>query len=234
MVRRVLVVTAVAPERDAVVGALGGGRVDRAGRYPRWLVASGAGEAAVVSCGVGPASAAAGTATLLAHMPYDLVICAGIGGAFAPRARVRDVVVADRIVHADLGAESPSGFVALHELGFGETEHELSPELVTVAADRSGAKVGPILTVSTATGTAGRAALLAARHTAVAEAMEGAGVYAATRPNRVPMLEIRGLSNVVGRRDLATWDIPGALAATGAAVAGLLAEELPLTQEPPP
>jgi futalosine hydrolase len=64
--------------------------------------------------------------------------------------------------------------------------------------------------------------------------MEGAGVYAATRPNRVSMLEIRGLSNVVGRRDLATWDIPGALAAAGAAVAALLAEELPRPEGGPP
>jgi futalosine hydrolase len=234
MANRILVVTAVAPERDAIVGALGGGRVDRTGRYPRWLATSAAGETAVVNCGVGPASAAAGTATLLALVSYDLVICAGIGGAFAPRARVRDVVVADRIVHADLGAETPGGFLALHELGFGETEHELTPALVAAAAARSSAKVGPILTVSTTTGTDSRAALLAARHAALAEAMEGAGVYAATRPSRVPMLEIRGLSNVVGRRDLATWDLPGALAATGAAVAALLAEELPLTGEPPP
>jgi len=227
MAGRILVVTAVAPERDAVVRALGEPRVDRAGRYPRWLVGTGAGDATVVSCGVGPVSAAAGTAILLGQARYDLVLCAGIGGAFAPRAAVGDVVVADRIVHADLGAEAPAGFLALHELGFGETEHELPPALVAVAAERTGAKVGPVLTVSTATGTDSRAALLAARHAAVAEAMEGAGVYAASQPNDLPMLEVRGLSNVVGRRDLTTWDIPGALATLGAAVAALLAEELP-------
>src|SRR5690242_6758390 len=102
MAARILVVTAVAPERDAVVAALGTATVDRAGRYPRWLVDTGAGEVAVTSCGVGPASAAAGTAILLGQARYDLVVCAGVGGAFAPRASVRDVVVADRIVHADL------------------------------------------------------------------------------------------------------------------------------------
>ncbi len=227
MVARILVVTAVVPERDAVVARLGVTRTDRAGRYPCWLADTGAGEVAVASCGVGPAAAAAGTAILLAHRQYDLVVCAGIGGGFGPRAGVRDIVVADRIVHADLGAESPAGFLALHELGLGETEHELPPGLVAAAAERTGGLVGPVLTVSTATGTDGRAALLAARHAAVAEAMEGAGVYAATRPNDVPMLEIRGLSNVVGRRDLATWDIPGALVAVGTALAALLAEELP-------
>lgn len=228
MAARILVVTAVPAERAAVAATLGRTRTDSTGRYPRWLAEVGAGEVAVACCGVGPAAAAAGTAILLAEGSYDLVICAGLGGAFGQRARVGEVVLADRIVHADLGAESPSGFLALHELGFGETEHDLPAALVAVAAERTGALVGPVLTVSTATGTAGRAALLAARHAAVAEAMEGAGVYAATRPNDMPMLEIRGLSNVVGRRDLTTWDIPGALSALGAALAALLAEELPL------
>ena len=42
------------------------------------------------------------------------------------------------------------------------------------------------------------------------------------------MLEIRGISNLVGRRDLSKWNIPGALTALGDALAALLAEELPL------
>jgi len=228
MAARVLVVTAVPQERQAIAARLGGTRTDRSGRYPRWLAEVGAGEVAVTSCGVGAAAAAAGTAIMLSQTAYDLVVCAGIGGAFGTRAGVGDVVVANRIVHADLGAESPSGFLGLQELGFGETEHELPPDLVAVAALRTGAVVGPVLTVSTVTGTPGRAALLAGRHAAVAEAMEGAGVYAACRPNEVPMLEIRGISNLVGRRDLSKWDIPGALTALGNALAALLAEELPL------
>jgi futalosine hydrolase len=228
MAARILVVTAVQAERQAVADRIGDTRIDRTGRYPRWIAGTAAGEVAVASCGVGPAAAAAGTAILLAQAGYDLVVCAGIAGAFGARGAVGGLVVADRIVHADLGADSPSGFLALHELGFGETEHELPAELVALAATRTGGLVGPVLTVSTATGTNSRAGLLAARHAAVAEAMEGAGVYAATRPNGVPMLEIRGLSNVVGRRDLSTWNIPGALAALGTALAALVAEELPL------
>jgi futalosine hydrolase len=225
---RILVVTAVPAERAGAVARLGEARVDRVGRYPRWLAETAAGEVAVVCCGVGPASAAAGTAILLGLTHYDLVVCAGIAGAFAGRASVGQVVIADRIVHADLGAESPAGFLTLRELGYGETEHELPAELVALAAARTGARVGPVLTVSTATGTDGRAALLATRHAAVAEAMEGAGVFAATLPNEVPMLEIRALSNTVGRRDLSTWDIPGALVSLGAALAALFAEELPV------
>jgi futalosine hydrolase len=224
----ILVITAVPAERDAALSTLGVVSVDRSGRYPRYLSDQPAGRVAVTCCGVGPAAAAAGAATLLGLERYDLVVCAGIAGAFRGQAELRQVVLANRIVHADLGADSPSGFLGLHELGFGETEHELGGELVAAVAARVGALVGPVLTVSTATGTDSRAALLAARYAAVAEAMEGAGVYAAARAGDVPMLELRAVSNVVGRRDLRGWDIPGALTALGTALAALVATPLPL------
>jgi futalosine hydrolase len=224
----ILVITAVPAERDAVLAGLGPARVVRDGRYPRYVTDQPIGPVTVTCCGVGPAAAAAGAATLLAQAPYELVVCAGIAGGFRGQAELRQVVLANRIVHADLGADSPAGFLALHELGFGETEHELAPELVSAAADRVGALVGPVLTVSTATGTDTRAELLAARYQAVAEAMEGAGVYAAAHAGDVPMLEVRAVSNVVGRRDLQGWDIPGALAALGTAFGALCGAELAL------
>jgi futalosine hydrolase len=182
----------------------------------------------VTACGVGPAVAAARTAALLAGGAYSLVVCAGIAGGFGGRARVGQVVLADRIVHADLGADSPDGFLPLEELGFGATVFALRPDLVAIAASRTGAVVGPVLTVSTATGTDARAASLAARYAAVAEAMEGAGVYAAACVAGVPMLEVRAVSNLVGRRDPGAWDIPGAFAALGTGLAALFAEELPV------
>src|SRR5438105_2588005 len=83
-------------------------------------------------------------------------------------------------------------------------------------------RVGPTLTVSTVTGTDQRAVELASRHGALAEAMEGAGVCAAAAARGVAVLEIRAISNPVGRRDRAGWDVPGALAALSRAFAGLL------------
>jgi futalosine hydrolase len=226
----ILVVTAVDAERDAVLADLGAGAgaaVAVAGS-PRYVLDLPAGQVEVAACGVGPATSAARTAALLAGGAYSLVVCAGIAGGFAGRARVGQVVLADRIVHADLGADSPDGFLSLEKLGFGRTSFALRPELVAVAASRTGAVVGPVLTVSTATGTDSRAAWFAARHAAVAEAMEGAGVYAAAGVAEVPMLEVRAVSNLVGRRDPGAWDIPGALTALGSGLAALFAGELPV------
>jgi futalosine hydrolase len=151
-------------------------------------------------------------AAALAGDPYGLVISAGIGGGFVPTAPVGSVVVADAIVTADLGAETADGFTPVTELGFGTVEHRPPEALSRAAAQAVGAVCAPVLTVSTVTGTAGRAAELAARHPrAAAEAMEGFGVAEAAAAHRIPVLEIRTISNPVGPRDRATWQIGRAL-----------------------
>jgi futalosine hydrolase len=197
---RVLVMTAVSAERDAVLRGLQG-----AGRFD------------VLVAGVGPVAAAASTATALAKSEYDLVVSAGIGGGFIGRAEVGSLVVADEIIAADLGAQTPEGFRSLDELGLGLTHIQVDRVLVTRVAEAlqaSGLPIttGPVLTVSTVTGTASTATELAARVPgATAEGMEGFGVATAARNWGLPILEIRAISNLVGPRDRAAWRINEAL-----------------------
>ncbi|MET9907234.1 futalosine hydrolase [Streptomyces sp. NPDC006476] len=198
---RVLVATAVPAERDAVAHALTGEALT------------------VTAVGVGPALAAAATATALTSAalegaPYDLVVSAGIGGGFQPEAPLGSLVVADEITAADLGAETTDGFVPVTELGFGTVSHRPPESLVREIAHATGARTGAVLTVSTVTGTAERAAELRARHPrALAEGMEGFGVAEAAALHRLPVLEIRAVSNPVGPRDRAAWRIGDALTA---------------------
>ncbi|WP_329463805.1 futalosine hydrolase [Streptomyces sp. NBC_01431] len=177
----------------------------------RWR-GSGGHRVDVLAAGVGPAAAAAGAAAALATAPYDLVVSAGIGGGFP--APLGSLVVASEIVAADLGAGSADGFIPVTALGFGrDTLHPHLP-LTRAVARALGALVGPVLTVTTATGTAERAAELLARHpSAAAEAMEGFGVAEAADRFGVPVLEIRAVSNSVGPRDRSAWRIGDALAA---------------------
>lgn len=172
----------------------------------------------VVVGGVGPAEAAATTATELAVTRYDVVISAGIAGGFAPL-QVGDVAVASDVVFADLGAETGDGFAHVSALGFGAERYPVPPRLAVELADRTGGHLGTILTVATVTGTAQTAEALQSRWPgAVAEAMEGAGVAAAAARHGVPFAEVRAISNLVGPRDRETWDIPGALEALGRAI----------------
>ncbi|MFR9800201.1 futalosine hydrolase [Streptomyces sp. MS06] len=214
---RFLVATAVPAEGDAVARAFPAAA--RALRLPGASLRRFGDGADLLAAGVGPAAAAASTATALtaaalADRPYDLVVCAGIGGGFAPGAPLGTLVVAEAITAADLGAETADGFLPLTGLGFGTVTHEPPAPLVDAASRATGAPRGTVLTVSTATGTADRAAALRARHPrALAEGMEGFGVAEAAAAHGVPVLEVRAVSNAVGPRDRAAWRIGDALAA---------------------
>ncbi len=223
---RILVATAVAAERSAVLRGL-----------------SSVDDVAVEVVGVGPASAAAHTARLLARAdrPYGLVVSAGIAGGFPGRAEPGAVVIGTRSVAADLGADGgPDGFIPLAELGFGLSFVDSDP--VVLAALRSAmptAVVGEVLTVSTVTGTAARATQLADRHPlAVAEGMEGfgvaiaaasagvtsaSGVVASAAAAGVAFVELRTIANPVGPRDRGAWRIDDALDALTVAAGALLA-----------
>ena len=208
--KRVLVITAVTAERDAVLRGLHNDtRFD------------------VLVAGVGSVVAAVNTARALATAEYGLVISAGIGGGFSGRAEVGSLVVASEIVVADLGAETLEGFRSVDELGFGVTHLPLDPSLVDrVTEALRTAKVpvctGPVLTVSTVTGTTERGLELAARIAgATAEAMEGYGVGYAAVDRGLPVLEIRAISNMVGPRNRSTWRIKEALDVLEAASAVL-------------
>ncbi|MEV6786748.1 futalosine hydrolase [Streptomyces sp. NPDC051098] len=193
----------------------------------------------VLAAGVGPAAAAAATATALtvqAHeqaqtagpaqapgvapatlSPYDLVVSAGIGGGFPSSAPLGTVVVADEIIAADLGAETPDGYLPVDELGFGRTillPPTGLPGRAAALLEAGGQPylVAPVLTVSTVTGTARRAEELIGRHPrAGAEAMEGFGVAEAATAHALPVLEVRAVSNPVGPRDRDAWRVKEAL-----------------------
>ncbi|GAB3154935.1 hypothetical protein GCM10027290_50230 [Micromonospora sonneratiae] len=212
----ILVVTAVPAEADALLAGL---------TTPAATT--------VAPVGVGPAAAAAGTARLLAlaeaaGSPYRAVVSAGICGGFPDRAALGAIVLGTRSIAADLGAESPDGFIPVDDLG-------MSPEQLgggsTITADPillgqlsaalPDATTGAVLTLSTVTGTAESAERLAARHPdAVAEAMEGYGVAVAAAQAGLPFAELRAVSNPIGPRDRGAWRIRAAFdALTAAAVA---------------
>lgn len=202
-----LVVTAVEAERDAVLAGLAA--VDAA--------------IEVRAVGVGPAAAAAGTAWLLARASFSAVVCAGIGGGFADRVTPGGLALASESVAADLGAESPDGFLPLDRLGFGTVRYPADPALLAALQEQlPEAVTGPVLTVSTVTGSAASTAALRDRYPdAVAEGMEGFGVAAAADRAGVAFAELRAISNAVGPRDRSAWRIAVALAALTSAAPAL-------------
>jgi futalosine nucleosidase len=200
-VSAVLVVTSVTAEREAIEAGLAEARPGPAVRI------------VTVDAGVGVANAAATTAAVLAERPYAAVLSVGIAGGLGVPAG--GLVLGTASVAADLGADSPDGFLSLDDLGLGSSTLECDPDLTDRLATRLPDAVrGTILTVSTVTGTAARADWLRTRHPgAVAEAMEGFGVATAAARAGVPFAEVRAISNAVGPRDRQAWRIDDALTA---------------------
>jgi futalosine hydrolase len=222
---RVLVVTAVEAERAAVLRGL-----DLIADDPRAAIDRGD-RTVVAAGGVGPAAAAAATAWLLAvpvaRDPFDVVVCAGVAGGFAGRAPVGSVVLAARSVAADLGADTPDGFLSLADLHLGQSTLEIEQSyLDRLRSALPEAVVGDVLTVNTVTGTREHGeALLARWPEAVAEAMEGFGVGCAAQLAGAAFLELRTVSNPVGPRDREAWRLDEALSVLQHSVAALASLE---------
>ncbi|WP_199044343.1 futalosine hydrolase [Glycomyces salinus] len=193
---RILVVCAVREEADAV----------EAGRNVRH-------EIDVLVSGVGPAAAAAATGRTLGAngqmgRAYDVVVNAGICGAFAGRAAIGDVLIATDSVAGELGVALPDRFQPIDEIGFGSNRIGCN----TVLTVQMEGVRGEILTLASITGSAERADELASLHPgAVGEAMEGFGVATAAQQAGLPFAEVRSVSNLVGDRDVAGWDWSAAL-----------------------
>ncbi|WP_211746964.1 futalosine hydrolase [Paenibacillus sp. Marseille-Q4541] len=204
MTSPILIVTAVEAERKAM---------------EEGLSTSITSDVHVIAAGAGPASAAAVTAATLAKQSYRLVINAGIGGGFPDQAEVGSLVLATEIIAADLGSETAEGFRSVDELGFGKSRVSVDHGLVerwahVLQGQETKVHTGPILTVSTTTGSKSMADELQKRVPgATAESMEGFGVGTAAAHFGVPVVEIRAISNVVGPRDRDAWRIPDALKA---------------------
>jgi futalosine hydrolase len=85
-------------------------------------------------------------------------------------------------------------------------------------------KVGSFVTLSTVTGTNERAEELKRRYHPVCENMEGAAAAHICRIYGIPFLDVRGISNVVEKRDKRRWDLRGAATACQRAVVDIVRE----------
>lgn len=168
----------------------------------------------IIHTGVGPVNAAhAVTLAIAKSKPATIIVC-GVGGAYAASGlRVGDVACATVEIYGDLGADSPGGFLDMKALGFplvtAPTQLFNEIPLQLFPAERRAAFV----TVSMCTGTTARADAIHARTGGAVENMEGAAVAHVAQLHRLPVGEIRGISNMVTDRDTSKWQLNEAAAA---------------------
>ena len=169
-------------------------------------------------CGFGPVAAAARTASQIAVHKPDRVLLIGIAGTFDSTVLpVGGAAFFSRVRMHGIGVGSDESFVPAEELGFQQwagagPEDGTGDELMLTVPIQSG--VGSLLTVSAASASTQDARQRLQRYPGVvAEDMEGYAVALACRLDNVPLVIVRGVSNVVGDRLSANWQIREALAA---------------------
>lgn len=167
-----------------------------------------------IDSGVGIANAAVAATVLMERFKPDTLLVFGIGGAY-PRSGLvpGDLALAETEIYADSGLSTGEGFEAMHLVLLRRgrkkfyNEFPLDARLLRAARRALGEiAAGTFLTVSAASATAGRARRLGDRHGAICENMEGAAVAHTGARYGTPVLELRGISNMVGDRDLGNWE----------------------------
>jgi futalosine hydrolase len=198
---RLLVVVALAEEGQAVLGD-GPFETDRIGPFEALVSADEDLECEVVVSGIGAVASAAATSTALAlRDPYDLVVSAGISGGFRTHGvELTEFIVADEIVYVDYVRPQDDEVFGVEPTAWTPTVFPAAEWFVSVVRDATHARRGAVLTATAMADSHERERLLAKQYpSAIAEAMEGAGVAFAAWRWSIPCGEVRTISNFVGQ-----------------------------------
>lgn len=175
----------------------------------------------LMNTGIGKVNAALSAAALLENFKIKLIINIGIGGSY-PNAGLKagDIAIAAKEIYGDEGVITSRGHEGLQKIGIplvqiGKrkyfNEFPLNTNLFNTAAGLAlritQIKTGNFVTVSAATATRELALQLEKRYNGLCENMEGAAVAQACTIYGISMLEMRGISNIVGVRDKRKWNI---------------------------
>jgi len=187
--------------------------------------------------GVGKVNVSHVLTAILESVEPEMVIIFGCGGAYPGMGiEVGDVVVACEELYGDEGVCTPGGFLDLEGMNLPVIEtptmtrynrFPLDKDLVgraevVLSAAGFGHVTGTFITVSCSSGREERGKMLQRRFDGICENMEGAAAAHVCALYGVPLLEIRGISNLVVDRDVHKWDIAFAVARCQEAVLALL------------
>ena len=225
----IAIVAAVSAETVLLRQALSPCEVRRCGTRELFLGSLFTQKVALLHSGIGKINAASAVTALLEIIEPEVVIVIGCGGAYpGSDLAVGDLVLASEEILGDEGVASTQGFVDFATLGFPLLEHGgpvmeqrffADPQLLAAAqqpladaASQADAKlaIGPMVTVSTCSGTDQAAQAMVQRTDGICENMEGGAIAQICRLYEVPFFELRGISNQVENRDLNRWDLPAA------------------------
>ncbi len=174
-------------------------------------VASNYGQCDILVTGVGMVATAFELGRVLHEKKYDLLINIGIGGCLDRHVEIGAVVQVVSESFVELGAEDGHNFIPIDQLGYGKSKFT-SCLLHDKELRMPFLRQGEGITVNKVHGNTESIEKIQKLHPdSLVESMEGAAVFYAADKMTVPVIEIRGISNYVEKRNRATWNIPLAI-----------------------
>jgi futalosine hydrolase len=173
-------------------------------------------------CGFGPVAAAANAARLFERLGPRRALLIGVAGSYdLDRLPLGSARAFARVALDGVGAGEGRDLRGAQALGFsqrlpGRAPLGDEPELLALARPPLSKDRQADLLLTVCAAAAGDAMTRERRvrfPAALAEDMEGFGVALAAEQAGVPLAVVRGISNAVGDRDVARWDLRGALGA---------------------
>lgn len=159
--------------------------------------------------GVGVPSTIFRLTSHLHSQPCDLVIQAGIAGVFGNRFGLGETVLVENDCFADLGIAEKGKLSGIFDMGFADANEfpfldSRLPNDHPILQEQQ-LPLAKAVTVNLVSDDPARSRLLQERYPADIESMEGAALHYVCRQMKVPFLQLRSISNVVGERDKSKW-----------------------------
>lgn len=170
----------------------------------------GADQIRILHTGIGMVNTAWALANAFGVRRPDLVVNFGIAGAFEGGPEIGEVVEMVEDSYAELGAESPAGFLDLETMGFENFVADGQVWYNTLRNPRPGGyglRICKGITVNMVHGVKESIAVARERWSPEVESMEGAAFFQACLMAGIPFQAYRGISNTVEPRNRANWKI---------------------------
>ncbi len=171
-------------------------------------------EVDILVSGIGTTFTTFHLTSVLKDADYHTVINIGIAGSLTPELIIGDIVNVVSEEFADLGIEKEDEFLTLFESGFIDLNEFPFQHGILKATDSNGLfnlKKVKGLTTNKSHGRDSSITEINEKFTAHVESSEGAAVFYVCNWFGIPCYQIRAVSNYVGPRNSAVWNIPLAL-----------------------
>ena len=146
---------------------------------------------------------------------YDVVIQAGIAGAFTDIYSLGEAVLVKQDTFGDLGVEEKGSLSNIFDMGLADKNEAPFQDGWLLndnnLLDASHLKTVDAVTVNKITESAVQNELLYKKYNAAIESMEGAALHYVCLQQKIPFIQLRSISNYVGERDKTKWKMKDAI-----------------------